>query len=59
MKDESAQGLARRIRDVAAMEPDTRLQKGRAAQAYIKKHKTWNAQGRRVFDFIRDLCYSK
>lgn len=59
LKDESAQGLARMIREVAAMKPECRLQKGRAAQAYMKNHKTWDIQGRRVFDFIRDLCYSK
>jgi glycosyltransferase involved in cell wall biosynthesis len=59
LKDESPQGLARIIREVAAMEPDSRVQKGRAAQAYIKKHKTWAVQGQRAFEFIRDLCYSK
>jgi glycosyltransferase involved in cell wall biosynthesis len=53
LKDESPQGLARLIEDVMSLDPALRMEKGRKARAYIQAHGTWEAQGRRVVEFIR------
>jgi glycosyltransferase involved in cell wall biosynthesis len=59
LKDESPQGLAQLMQVVAAMELNLRIQKGKAAQTYIRTHNTWEMQGCRVFKFICDRCCSK
>ena len=55
LKDESPEGLARLIEQVASMEPEIRKQKGRMAREYIQAHGTWEAQGCRIVNFIDDL----
>ncbi len=52
LRDESPAGLARLIEQVATLDPDLRSQKAQAAREYILKHNSWNAQGRRVVQFI-------
>jgi glycosyltransferase involved in cell wall biosynthesis len=52
LKDETPQGLARLIEQVATMDPQIRTQKGRAARDYIRVHNTWEAQGQQLAKFI-------
>jgi glycosyltransferase involved in cell wall biosynthesis len=54
LKDETPQGLARLIEQVAAMEPQLRAHKGQVAQEYMRTHNTWEAQGQRVVKFMCD-----
>lgn len=52
LKDETPQGLANLIEYVASLDPQFRVDKGMMARNYICTHKTWDAQGHRVVNFI-------
>ena len=54
LKDESAQGLAEFIRQVATLDPAVRGKLGQKAREYMALHKTWDAQSKRVAQFIRE-----
>ncbi len=53
LRDETPEALAQLIEQVAQLPLAIRLEKGRAAQAYIQVHNTWQAQGEKLADFIR------
>ena len=52
LQDESPLGLAQMIEHVASLDPEIRAQTGRAAMEHVRMHSTWEAQGRRVVEFI-------
>jgi glycosyltransferase involved in cell wall biosynthesis len=52
LRDETAQGLANLIEKVAGAEPEVRKQLGRTAREYMSRHKTWEAQTRKVAQYI-------
>ena len=43
------------IRYVASLDPQVTAEMGRKARSYMEANKTWDAQGRRVVRFIRDM----
>ncbi len=55
LHEESADGLARCIRQVCAESPATLHVVGRRAYAFIVANKSWTLQGRRVRDFLARL----
>jgi glycosyltransferase involved in cell wall biosynthesis len=55
LHDETPRGLATLIEKVAGARPDERRQLGLAARAYMSTHKTWEAQTKRVAQFIREV----
>jgi len=55
LRDETAQGLAEIIRRVASLHPEVRAKLGRRAQEYMAIHKTWDAQAKKVAQFIREV----
>ncbi len=55
LTDESALGLANMISDVASLAPQSRIEMGKRARDYMQKYKTWDAQGRKVVNYIRDI----
>lgn len=52
LRDETADGLAEIIRQVASLNPNARRKLGRKAQEYMALHKTWDAQTEKVAHFI-------
>ena len=54
LKDEGPRGLAHMIEYVASLDPTIRAEKGKAAQQHIRSHSTWEAQGQRIAEFIRE-----
>jgi len=55
LKEETPQALARMLEQVASMPAEVRVQKGKAAREYFIANYTWEAQGRRVAEFIYRL----
>jgi glycosyltransferase involved in cell wall biosynthesis len=55
LRDETPQGLAEIIRYVAAEDAEVRAILGRTAREYMARHKTWEAQARKVAQFIREV----
>lgn len=55
LEDETAVGLAGMIRQIRSLDPHLLAEKGSKAQGYMAKHKTWDAQGRKVADYIDHL----
>jgi glycosyltransferase involved in cell wall biosynthesis len=54
VRDEVPAGVAETIRRVQA-DPDGRRERARAALDYVASHKTWDAQARRVWEFLGAL----
>jgi glycosyltransferase involved in cell wall biosynthesis len=52
--DETAESLAEMIRRVAALDPEARRDLGKRAQEYVRHNLTWEAQGRRLVQFIEE-----
>ena len=52
LRDESPEGLAQMIEQVASLNPEARAHRAKAASDYICAHGTWEMQGRRVVEFI-------
>lgn len=52
--DETAASLAKQIEFVAALDKETRCSVGRRAQLFVRHNLTWEAQGRRLVQFIRE-----
>ena len=55
LRDETAQGLAEIIRQVANLAPEIRRNLGRRAREYMANHKTWDSQTKKVARFIREV----
>ena len=55
LRDETAQGLAEIIRQVASLPPETRRKLGQKAREYMANHKTWDSQTKKVVRFIREV----
>jgi glycosyltransferase involved in cell wall biosynthesis len=52
LKDETPEGLASLIPQIANSDPKERRELARKARAFMAAKKTWDAQGRRLADFI-------
>jgi glycosyltransferase involved in cell wall biosynthesis len=52
LEDESAEGLARLIAEVAARPPHERRARGEAARRLVAAQRSWTAQARRIADFL-------
>lgn len=48
LNDETPEALARLMKHVADLDPDSREATGRRARAHMAEHKTWDAQARRI-----------
>jgi glycosyltransferase involved in cell wall biosynthesis len=55
LRDETPRGLATLIEKVAGAEPEVRKQLGRTAREFMSRHKTWDAQTRKVAGYILDV----
>jgi glycosyltransferase involved in cell wall biosynthesis len=55
LRDETAQGLAEIIRQVASLPTEARRKLGQKAQEYMANHKTWDSQTKKVVRFIREV----
>jgi len=55
LRDETPQGLTEIIRFVAGEDPKVRAKLGRTAQEYMARHKTWEAQAKKVAKFICEV----
>ena len=55
LRDETPQGLAALIRQVANLDSGERRRVGGKAQQYIALNKTWDVQARKVARFIREV----
>ena len=53
LREEAPESLADAICKVAALDPSTRADMGRRAQQYMITHKTWDAQARRIIQYLR------
>jgi glycosyltransferase involved in cell wall biosynthesis len=58
LQEETAEGLADKIRCVAAQDIDQRYQMGQRAKNYMLEKGTWEAKGHRIADFIRSQVLS-
>lgn len=56
LKDETPEGLARTLRQVAEEPESVRESRGTAARSFVRMHKTWDAQGRQVVNYVRGVC---
>jgi len=54
LRDETAHSLAEIIRQIAILDPDVRVKLGQKAKEYMALHKTWDAQAKKVAQFIRE-----
>ena len=54
LREETPEALTRAIRGVAALDPGDRAELGRRARKYMAAHKTWDAQVRRILDYLRE-----
>ena len=54
LKDETPQGLADLIQCVATLKPAVRFDMGRRAREYMRANKSWDAQGMKIVEFIRE-----
>jgi glycosyltransferase involved in cell wall biosynthesis len=54
LPDETAHALAATLRRVAQTNPEERLDKANKTAAYIATMKNWDAQGKRVADYIHE-----
>ncbi len=52
LREETPQALAQMIERVAALSGEARTRKGRAAREHVRTHSTWEAQGKRIVEFI-------
>lgn len=59
LRDESPQGLAKLIISLSRMTPEERKRKGREAHEYIIREYSWEAQGRRIANFLASLASSR
>lgn len=55
LKDETAEGLARRLAEIAEMPRQDREYMGMEAKKYMAREKTWSNQARRVLKFIESV----
>jgi len=53
LRDETAEGLADLLRQIAQSDPEERRERARKAADFMAHCKTWDAQGRRVANYIR------
>jgi glycosyltransferase involved in cell wall biosynthesis len=53
LKEETPQALSQLIQRVAALDPQERRKTGERARTYMVAHKTWEAQTKRLAEFIR------
>jgi glycosyltransferase involved in cell wall biosynthesis len=56
LRDETPQGLASRVREIAATPAAERERLGRRARQYVLEEKSWEAQGRRLADYLRQVA---
>lgn len=55
LDDETGPGLARMIQHVASLDPDVAQEKARLAQDYVRARMTWDIQGARFANFLREM----
>jgi glycosyltransferase involved in cell wall biosynthesis len=55
LKDETAGGLAAMIGQLRSMNPELLAERGIKARNYMAQHKTWDAQGLKVVNYISAL----
>lgn len=53
LREETPQALRQLIEHVAALDPEERCKTGQRARAYVAAYKTWEAQTRKLAEFIR------
>lgn len=53
LRDETPEGLANLVSQVTSMSAADRLALGQSARQYVLEHKTWEVQGQRIAQFIR------
>ncbi|MBX7234909.1 MAG: glycosyltransferase [Caldilineales bacterium] len=54
LEDETSDGLAKLVYQIAAIPETERRAMGQAVRRYMLEHKTWTAQGRRISGFLRE-----
>jgi glycosyltransferase involved in cell wall biosynthesis len=57
LRDETGDGLANMIRHVRSQDSHVLAAMGGTARAYMAMNKTWDAQGRKVADFLESLFF--
>jgi len=57
LRDETAEGLAAMIRQVAELGAEVRAQKAAAALEFISAHARWGVQGRRIVRFLETTVF--
>lgn len=55
LREETPEALAQMIEHVASLEPEARLLGGAKAKEHIRLHNSWEAQGKRIVEFIRTI----
>jgi glycosyltransferase involved in cell wall biosynthesis len=55
LRDESADAIIDSLRQIAALSGDERLARGSRAREYMQQSKTWDAQGKRLAQYIDGL----
>jgi glycosyltransferase involved in cell wall biosynthesis len=59
LRDETPAGLAEAIAAIAASPATDRRARAERARAFMWEHKTWEAQGRRLFRYIREEVFAE
>ena len=59
LHEETATAMARLISEVCALSPEEREARATQARAYVLRHKTWEVESRRIYEFLRSLASSK
>jgi glycosyltransferase involved in cell wall biosynthesis len=55
LREETPDGLAKAISDLAAASAESRSEFGKKAQRYVMENKTWDAQGARIANYLQNL----
>jgi glycosyltransferase involved in cell wall biosynthesis len=59
LHDETPEGLATAIREIAALDPAERTRKGKLAQDYVRENKTWEAHTRRLEAYLNEHVFNQ
>jgi glycosyltransferase involved in cell wall biosynthesis len=55
LREETPQSLADAIREMAALDARARVDMGRRARQYLMAHKTWDAQARKIVQYLQSV----
>jgi glycosyltransferase involved in cell wall biosynthesis len=56
LREETPEALAAALAEVAATAPEAREDLGRRARDHVLEHKSWEAQGRRLAEYLRQVA---